>query len=161
MASFFPLRASPSAFTKRFSTVSRSFKISSVLMISRSRSGSTEFSTWMMSGFSNTRSTTTIACVSRICVKNWLPSPSPLFAPFHESRDVIELHDRRDLFLRFAQLVQFFQSLIRHGNDAHVRIDRRERIVRDQNILLREQFKSVDFPTFGSPTMPISSFMVF
>ena len=50
-------------------------------MVSASRSGSTEPSTWVTSGSSKQRSTITVALVSRMWARNWLPSPSPFDAP--------------------------------------------------------------------------------
>lgn len=57
-------------------------KISSRLIVSMSLNGSIEPSTWMMLLFSKHLTTWTIASVSLICERNWLPSPSPFEAPF-------------------------------------------------------------------------------
>ena len=49
--------------------------------VSMSRLGDTSPSTWLTSGSVNTRTTWTIASVSRMCARNWLPSPCPCDAP--------------------------------------------------------------------------------
>mmetsp|Transcript_10478 Transcript_10478/g.26022 ORF Transcript_10478/g.26022 Transcript_10478/m.26022 type:complete len:202 (-) Transcript_10478:146-751(-) len=64
-----------------FSMMPRSASASSRLMTSMSSSGLTLPATWMMSSSSNVRTTCTIASVSRMLARNWLPSPSPLDAP--------------------------------------------------------------------------------
>ena len=64
------------------SRISRSEKISSRLIVSMSRSGFTLPSTWTTLLSSKQRTTCTIASTSRILLKNWLPRPSPLEAPF-------------------------------------------------------------------------------
>ena len=53
-----------------------------MLMISRSRAGSTLPMTCWMSSFSKQRTTWTTASTSRMLARNWLPSPSPWLAPF-------------------------------------------------------------------------------
>ena len=64
------------------SQVSRSESASSVLITSISSAGSTLLLTWMILSFSKQRTTWPIASVSRMLVRNWLPRPSPLDAPF-------------------------------------------------------------------------------
>ena len=49
--------------------------------VSMSRSGDTPPSTWLTSASVNTRTTWQIASVSRMCARNWLPSPCPCEAP--------------------------------------------------------------------------------
>lgn len=66
----------------RLETTSRSLRISSVSMVSMSRTGSTLPSTCTMSVPSKQRTTCTMASHSRMLPKNLLPSPSPLDAPF-------------------------------------------------------------------------------
>ena len=48
----------------------------------------------------------------------------------HQSRDIDKLDDRRRVFLGMMHLREHVQPVIRHGNDADVRLDRAERIVR-------------------------------
>ena len=50
-------------------------------MVSISRTGATEPSTWTMSSSSKQRTTWTMASTSRIWDRNLLPKPSPLYAP--------------------------------------------------------------------------------
>ena len=67
--------------SRRFSTVSRSFRHSSVSMISLSRFGSMPPSTWVTFSSSKQRRTCSTASTCRMLARNWLPSPSPLDAP--------------------------------------------------------------------------------
>ena len=77
------LLAAPRPFLAiRRSRISISEKISSRLMVSMSRSGSTLPSTWITLGSSKQRTTWTMASTSRILDRNWFPRPSPLEAPF-------------------------------------------------------------------------------
>jgi hypothetical protein len=66
---------------RRFSSAAMSARINSELMISMSRIGSTVPSSWMMSSFSKQRTTWTMASVSRMLARNWLPRPAPSEAP--------------------------------------------------------------------------------
>ena len=70
------------AFTSCFSTLSRSARHSSVSMISTSRTGSMEPSTWVMFPSSKQRTTSAMASVWRMWDRNLFPRPSPLEAPF-------------------------------------------------------------------------------
>ena len=81
LASLSPLLAVRRNFSTRFSTVSMSFRISSVSMIILSRTGSTLPSTCTTLSSSKQRTTWRMASVSRILPRNWLPRPSPLLAP--------------------------------------------------------------------------------
>ena len=67
--------------SRRFLTDSRSASISSVLITSMSRTGSTVPDTWWMSSSSKQRTTCTMASTSRMWVRNLLPRPSPWLAP--------------------------------------------------------------------------------
>ncbi len=84
-SSFDWLFAARSAFEYEFSTVCRSARINSALIVSMSRTGSTVPSTCVTSSppgaFSKHRTTCTIASTSRMCDRNLFPSPSPLLAP--------------------------------------------------------------------------------
>ena len=81
MAVLSPRLTSRAMRSRRFRTESRSASISSVLMISMSRTGSTLPATWWMSSCSKQRTTCTTASTSRMCVRNLLPRPSPWLAP--------------------------------------------------------------------------------
>ena len=78
----FLMRASFSTRGMAFSTVARSARISSVVMVSMSLAGSTLPSTCVTSTSSNTRVTWQIASASRMLARNALPMPSPCEAPF-------------------------------------------------------------------------------
>ncbi len=56
--------------------------MSSVLITSMSRTGSTVPDTWCTSSSSKQRTTCTMASTSRMCVRKVLPRPSPWLAPF-------------------------------------------------------------------------------
>ena len=49
--------------------------------------------------------------------------------PFHQSGDVDELDRGRDDFLGMRKLGERFESVVGHGDDAEVRVDRAERII--------------------------------
>ncbi|MCY1305656.1 hypothetical protein D9M70_554750 [compost metagenome] len=66
---------------RAFSAACRSARASSVSMTSMSAIGSTLPATWITLGSSKQRTTFTMASVSRMCERNWLPRPSPLLAP--------------------------------------------------------------------------------
>ena len=67
--------------TMAFSTLAKSASANSVPMVSMSAIGSTLPATWMMLSSSKQRTTFTMASVSRMLARNWLPKPSPLLAP--------------------------------------------------------------------------------
>ena len=81
LASLSPWVAFLTSAGTRFSRLSRSASINSVSTVSASDTGSTRPSTWVTSSSSKQRSTWTMASVSRILARNWLPSPSPFEAP--------------------------------------------------------------------------------
>ena len=80
-ASLSPERARFSSRTMAFSTLAKSASANSVPMVSMSAIGSTLPATWTMLSSSKQRTTLTIASVSRMLARNWLPKPSPLLAP--------------------------------------------------------------------------------
>ena len=67
--------------SRRRSTVARSASASSIWMVSMSRRGSIESSTWTTVSLSKQRTTETIVSVSRIACRNWFPMPSPCEEP--------------------------------------------------------------------------------
>ncbi len=81
ISSLLPILAARAVLSRRFSTVSRSFRHNSRSIISLSRTGLTEPSTCTTLSSSKQRTTCTMASTSRILAKNWLPKPSPLLAP--------------------------------------------------------------------------------
>ena len=66
----------------RRSAISTSAIMSSRSMMSISRTGSVEPSTWITFSSSKHRTTWTMAAHSRMLARNLFPSPSPLDAPF-------------------------------------------------------------------------------
>ena len=143
-----------SSFCKRLSTVSRSFSCNSVSIISLSRTGSTLPSTCTMLLSSKQRSTWIMASVSRMLDKNLLPSPSPLLAPFTKpamstisttaGTTLAGLSISTSLFRRSSGTVitPTLGSIVQKGKFA------------DCALALLKQLNSVDFPTFGKPTIP-------
>ena len=105
-------------------------EISSRSIVSMSRAGSMEPSTWIMSSFSKQRTTWTTASTSRMLERNLLPRPSPLDAPFTRpamsTNSIVAGVNFSGLYI-FSQLVE---ALVRHGNDADVRLNGAERVVR-------------------------------
>jgi hypothetical protein len=77
-----PPRDALRALSSRLLTLSRSLRISSVSMVSMSASGFTRPSTCTTFGSSKQRTTCAMASQSRMLVRNALPRPSPLLAPF-------------------------------------------------------------------------------
>ena len=71
-----------------------------------------------------------MASTSRMLARNLLPRPFALARSFDESRDVDEFNRRRDHFVGFGDFAEWLEPVIRHLNDAHVRVDRAKRIVR-------------------------------
>ncbi|EGJ77201.1 putative GTP-dependent nucleic acid-binding protein EngD [Streptomyces sp. Tu6071] len=56
----------------------------------------------------------------------------------HDAGDVDEVHRRGEDTGRTEQLGELRQPGVRHAHDAHVRLDRREGVVRGQHVVLRE-----------------------
>ena len=75
--------------------------------------GSTLPSGWMTFGSPCARTTWTIASVSRMFARNWLPSPSPLCAPAHEAGDVVEGDRVPDDLRRADDLGDLLEPLVR------------------------------------------------
>ena len=69
-------------FANLLSSISTSEKINSRLIVSISRIGSIEPSTWTILVSSKHLTTWTMASTSRMFARNWFPRPSPLEAPF-------------------------------------------------------------------------------
>ena len=79
-STFLPL-TSFSILTLALSKVSRSARMSSVLIVSMSLEASTLPSTWITSGSTKPLTTWAIASASRMLARNLFPSPSPRDAP--------------------------------------------------------------------------------
>ena len=125
-------------------------------MVSASATGSTRPSTWVTSPSSKQRSTWATASHSRILARNWLPSPSPLLAPF--TRPAISTKVIRvGMICLLPAIAASFSSrssgtatsptlgsMVQNGKfaacAAAVRVS---------------ALNSVDLPTLGSPTMPV------
>ena len=123
-------------------------------MISLSRTGFTLPSTCVTLSSSKQRSTCRIASVSRMLARNLLPNPSPLLAPFTNpaistiSTVVGTIRcgctSSANLFRRSSGTVitPTFGSIVQKGKFAACAF------------AFDKQLKSVDLPTFGSPTIP-------
>ena len=123
-------------------------------MISLSRTGFTLPSTCVTLSSSKQRSTWIIASVSRILARNLFPSPSPLLAPFTSpaistiSTVVGTIRwgctNSASAFRRSSGTVitPTLGSIVQKGKFAACAF------------AFDKQLKSVDLPTFGSPTIP-------
>ena len=122
-----------------FSSVCRSARISSVWIVSMSLAGFTSPSTWVTSSSRKTRVTWQIAADSRMWDRNLLPSPSPSEAPrtmpAMSTNSTVAGTDPR----RAEELGQPRQPLVRHADHADVRLDRRERVVRREHVVLGQR----------------------
>ena len=116
--------------SSRRSACSRSANSSSVSTASTSASGSTRPSGCTTCASSWARTTWTIASVSRMFAEELVAEPLAAVRAAHEAGDVVELdrlvHHRRGAHGR-GHLIE---PLVRHRHDRHVRLDRRERVVR-------------------------------
>ena len=136
----FLIRASFSSRGIAFSTVCRSARISSVLIVSMSSAGLTLPSTWTTSSSSKTRMTWQIASASRMLARNLLPSPSPSRGAADDAGDVDERHGRRAGSSREPKIsASCAEPRVGHADDADVRLDRRERVVRREHVVLGQR----------------------
>ena len=134
---FLPL----TSFSRRgiaFSRVCRSARISSVWIVSMSDDGSTLPSTCTTSGSPKARITWQIASASRMLARNLLPSPSPSLAP----RTMPAMSTNDTVAGRIRALpktsASFGQPLVRQRDHPDVGLDRRERVVRGEHLVLGE-----------------------
>ncbi|MNV72477.1 hypothetical protein D3C71_1655670 [compost metagenome] len=67
----------------------------------------------------------------------------------HQSRDVHEFKCRRHRFVRYNQLRQLIETLVRNLNHADIGVDRAERIVRGLRARLRNCVKQRRFAHVG------------
>ena len=132
-------RASFSSRGIAFSTVCRSARISSVWMVEMSLAGLTSPSTWVTSSSRKTRVTWQIAADSRMWERNLLPRPSPSRRAAHDAGDVDELDGRGQDLGRLEDLGEPRQPVVGHADDADVGLDRRERVVRREDVVLGQR----------------------
>ena len=95
-----------------------------------SATGSSFPATCTMSLSSKQRTTWTIASTSRMCCRNLLPRPSPFEAP--RTRPAMSTNSMVAgmIFVRLGDLRERLEARVGHGDDAHVGLDRAERVVR-------------------------------
>ena len=98
--------------------------------------GLTSPSTWVTSSSRKTRVTWQIAADSRMWERNLLPRPSPSEAPRDDAGDVDELDGRGQDLGRAEDLRELRQPLVGDADDADVRLDRGERVVRREHVVL-------------------------
>ena len=70
---------------------------------------------------------------------------------FHQTRDVDELHRRRDDLRGMVDLRELIEARIGDGHDAHVGLDGRERVVRREAALVGERREQGRFADVGQP----------
>mmetsp|Transcript_56751 Transcript_56751/g.166086 ORF Transcript_56751/g.166086 Transcript_56751/m.166086 type:complete len:205 (+) Transcript_56751:593-1207(+) len=156
--------AAPSTFAKmsrwtfasRRSTWSRSEKTSSKLIVSMSRSGSTEPSTCVMSSFSKQRTTCTMASTSRMLLRNLFPRPSPLEAPFTSpamsTYSICSGMTFSDLAVSPSSCSRVSGTVARATLGSIVQ---KGKFAASALPFSHKALKSVLFPTLGRPTMPV------
>src|SRR3954467_4356002 len=114
-------------------------------MTSMSATGSTLPATWITFSSSKQRTTLTIASVSRMWLRNWLPRPSPLLAPATRpamsTNSTIAGTTRSGPTLagRLASRGELRQPRVGQLDDADVRLDRAERVVLGRDAGLGER----------------------
>ena len=121
------------------SRVWRSARISSVLIVSMSSSGETRPSTWTTSSSVKARSTWQMASDSRMLARNLLPRPAPSLAPLTMPAMSTNCDGGRQDPLGAEDAGQHLEPRVGHADDAGVRLDGRERVVRRQDVVLRER----------------------
>ena len=147
-SSFLPL-ASFSSRGIAFSSVCRSARASSVWIVEMSLAGFTSPSTWVTSSSRKTRVTWQIAADSRMWDRNLLPSPSPSEAPrtmpAMSTNSTVAGHHP----LGAEQLGEARQPLVRYADHADVRLDRGERVVRREHVVLGQCVEERRLPGVG------------
>ena len=103
------------------------------------RRGRARRSTWMTSSSTKARTTSQIASVSRIAARNWLPSPSPSLAPRTMPAMSRNVTGRGDRLRRVVEGGEHREARVGHLDDADVGLDRGERVVRREHVVLRER----------------------
>ena len=69
----------------------------------------------------------------------------------HEARDVHELDNGGREFLGVVHLREIIEPLVRYGDDADVRVDGAERVVRGFRARVRQCVEQRAFPNVGKP----------
>ncbi len=119
-----------------FSTVWRSARISSVWMVEMSLAGLTSPSTWVTSSSRKTRVTWQIAADSRMWERNLLPRPSPCDAPATMPAMSTNSTVAGSTLALAEHLRELRQPVVRDPDHADVGLDRRERVVRREDVVL-------------------------
>ncbi len=101
--------------------------------------GSTAPSTWVTSGSRNTRVTWQIASASRMLARNALPMPSPSEAPFTMPAMSTKLTVAGTIRSELNSFASTGSRCVGHADHAHVRLDRRERVVRGEDVVAGER----------------------
>ena len=96
-------------------------------MTSISSRGEIEPDTWVTFWSSKQRTTWAMAWVSRICDRNWLPSPSPFDAPSTKPAMSTKVIVGRQDLLRLGDFRQLVETRVGHGHDAGIGLDGAER----------------------------------
>ena len=150
----FLIRASFSSRGIAFSRVCRSARISSVLMVSMSSAGSMRPSTWTTSWSLNARMTWQIASDSRMLARNLLPRPWPSEAPLTMPAMSTKDDGRRQELLRAEDLREHVQPRVGHAHHADVGLDRRERVVRREHVVLGQRVEQGGLADVGQADDP-------
>ena len=150
---FLPL----SSFSRRgtaFSRVCRSASISSVWMISMSSAGSIVPATWMTSSSAKSRTTWQIASASRMLARNWLPRPSPSLAPF--TMPAMSTNDTvAGTVCALPEIAgEDVEARVGERDDADVRLDRGERVVRREHVGLGQRVEEGGLADVGQADDP-------
>ena len=122
-----------------FSTVCRSARIISVWIVEMSDAGFTSPSTWVTSSSRNTRVTWQIASASRMWDRNLLPSPSPSEAPLTMPAMSTNSTVAGSTLAELNISASFGEPLVRDPDHADVGLDRRERVVRREHVVLGQR----------------------
>mmetsp|Transcript_30035 Transcript_30035/g.74515 ORF Transcript_30035/g.74515 Transcript_30035/m.74515 type:complete len:223 (+) Transcript_30035:770-1438(+) len=145
--SFFILSAVPFMY-------STSLMRSSLVMISMSPTGSTRSSTWITSGSSKARMTCMMPSTALMWLRNALPSPAPVDAPL--TRPAMSTTSRKGCTTDLGLCMSTSQSKRSSGTCTRVALG--SMVQNGKFSAGMQQFDSalysVDFPTFGMPTMP-------
>ena len=144
-----PLRAS-----RRFSTVSRSLRQSSVSIVAMSRDRVDRSVDVDDVRSSKQRTTCTIASTSRMLARNWLPRPSPLRRAAHQAGDVDEVDRGGDLLSGWTSATSASSRSSGTGRRRRSARSCRTDSSPPRRLARDSALKSVDLPTLGRPTMP-------
>ncbi len=116
-----------------------------------SSAGETLPSTWVTSSSRNTRVTWQIASDSRMWLRNLLPSPSPSDAPRTMPAMSTNWTVAGRTLDRGEDLGELAQPRVRYADHADVRLDRRERVVRREHVVLGQRVEERGLARVGEP----------